>query len=652
MCGIWGGSPRLLRRDAAFLLHHRGPDQQAEVDLSSTCSGMPFILGQTRLNIVDRSDVPLPFTHEGAYICFNGEVYNWRELRRELLLKGVHFQTETDIEVVLHAFLHWGPSCLDRFNGMFAFGIWNNGKLFLARDRIGKKPLFYKKENGELAFSSELKVFESLEYDPIPMCESLEFYFDEMTPFRHVTSLQPGCSLVFEPETGYAYHNRWWRFPEYDGTVQDPEEAVDEFLALFQDACRLRLAADAKVTMFLSGGIDSSLIQAVVNLDTTFTCQFSEYLDTINEVDFVHEFAGRLGFTTRIISPAVCDLLFDLPELAYHIEIPVGSFSVFPIYKLAQAAHDTGYKVVLSGEGADELFNGYYRNELLLREDEMVQQELQGDYKQLASGYFGTSLDRFCKIMSRNGIGMPNETTRCIGQKWSKHPTTPFAHNIALAETTVFLQPLLAMADRMSMAHSLEVRNPFLDYRIIDFSTKLAPQLRFRNGKGKWILREALRRLVGDDLRIVHRKTKHGLPTPFNVWITGKNSFDRRLWNHILLQECLAQLGLRGNCDDVKLDSRSMLPHRELVVLGAPNCDRQQAFAVKDSQNPQSSTDGKGNSWQDEAELTLDSGFWRSTAYEASRVLRRESPNAQTGDQSRSAKLASYAMAFDPDRSL
>src|SRR5215471_15146945 len=164
MCGIFGGTPELISRDAERLLLHRGPDQQGRAIVESR-DGQPLVIGQTRLNIVYKKNVPTPMQRDGATLAFNGEIYNWPELRRELEAKGWRFQTPTDTEVVLCAYLEWGPDCLQRFNGMFAFAIWHDEKLFLARDRLGKKPLFYVQRKDKLAFASELKVFRDLELE-------------------------------------------------------------------------------------------------------------------------------------------------------------------------------------------------------------------------------------------------------------------------------------------------------------------------------------------------------------------------------------------------------------------------------------------------------------------------------------------------------
>ncbi len=546
MCGIYGGHPGLLHRHTGQLLSHRGPDQHGSRTLRDA-RGAEFVMGMTRLNIVDRRNMTIPFSSGGADIVFNGEIYNWKEIRANLESAGIRFETETDTEVVLHAFLHWGPACLDRLNGMFAFAVWNDGELFMARDRLGKKPAFYCVEGEEIAFASELKAFSKLEFVEVELCERLEFYFDEHTPYRNVKSLRPGEYMIYDTSTRQFRLTTWWQYPQYQGTLTDSGKALNEFLPLFEDACRLRKMADVPVTLFLSGGIDSCLIQAFLKLETTYTVQFPEFKETINEEDLVREYADHLGFEARVIHPTREQFFEVFPDLARYIEFPVGSFSIFPLFCLARQAREDGFKVALSGEGADEFFNGYYRNEMLLEEHQLLSRYLSGPYKHLAARYFGSDLERQCRMASRNGIDDVELLKNAFEGRW--HVDAPFAHNMSVIEASVFLQALLIMADRMSMANSLEVRNPFMDHRIVEFSTKLAPELRYRDGRGKQLLREALKEALGTErLGILRRPVKHGLPSPVNTWLFRTNTFERRDWNRIMLGECLRQMNLR-HCD-------------------------------------------------------------------------------------------------------
>jgi asparagine synthase (glutamine-hydrolysing) len=374
----------------------------------------------------------------------------------------------------------------------------------------------------------------------VPICQALEFYFDEHTPFRDVKSVRPGEYLLYTPGTNTLSHHRWWRFPEFEESIHDETTAVTQFLDVFTDACAIRKVADVPVTIFLSGGIDSSLIQAIVKCDVSYTVQFAEFESTINERDYVVEFAREHGFEPRIVTPTREEFLETFADLARFIEFPVGSFSVFPLFCVARQARRDGFVVAVSGEGADELFTGYYRNELLLREASEIEQDFNGPYGTLCRRYFGTDVERFCRMASRQGLPGVPQLLDFFRPLWSEERN--LAQNLSFVEATVFMQPLLVMADRLAMGNSLEVRNPYLDYRIVEFSTKLATSLRYRDGQGKWLLRQALRRLVGSELGITRRRIKHGLPAPVNQWLFKSSAFDRKDWNHILLGECLKQL--------------------------------------------------------------------------------------------------------------
>ena len=539
MCGIFGGNRELLGADPARLLRHRGPDQAGHVEVRAA-DGAPIILGQTRLSVVHRGEVATPMERDGAVIAFNGEIYNWNDLREELEAKGRRFSTPTDTEVVLSAYLEWGPACLDRLNGMFAIAIWADGALFLARDRLGKKPLFYSHGPRGLAFASELKAIRDLEFGEEPLCRSLEFYFDDHTPFTNVKSVRPGEYATYRPEERRLDTRRWWSFPDPEVTITDERQAVREVLEVLGDACRIRRVADVPVTLFLSGGLDSSLIQALLGVPVTYTVQFEEFLGSIDEWSYVSEFAAAAGFEARRVTPTRADFFETFSSLARAIEFPVGSFSVFPLYCLARQARADGFVVALSGEGADELFNGYYRNELLLREEARIASELEGPYSTLSRRYFGTPLERFCRMAARQGLASVPALIERFAPSWREGLS--FGQNLSRLEATVFLQPLLVMADRLSMASSLEVRNPFLDHRVVTLSTRLADHLKFRDGQGKWVLRRALEELVGKDLGITKRSVKHGLPAPVNQWLFNSSVFDRKDWNHVLLGECLKEL--------------------------------------------------------------------------------------------------------------
>lgn len=545
MCGILGGIETSFTEDSVRALTHRGPDQ-ADFTVDQTDDGLTVALGQTRLSIVNRTDIDLPVRVGGAIIGFNGEIYNWRELQEKLTALGWCFATKTDTEVALVAYLEWGSDCLKRFNGMFALAIWDGTRYFCARDRLGEKPFFYRMRGRSFEFASEMKAFDRLEFVGHELFDLFEFCPDEHTLYRGISQLKPGHYLSYDPRSGSLSVESYWDIPDQiEPEITDPDDAVDAFIELMSDSVNLRMRADVPVTIFLSGGFDSTLIATLAGVDEAFTCQFDEFADTIDEERYARDFATRMGIRLNVVRPTREQFVDDLPELAYHMEMPTGSFSVFPLYRLAKGVHDAGYKVVLSGEGSDELFAGYARNEFLLKDGAKGRDgERAQTYSSLLSRFDGSGFDQFCRMASRSGLAGAVAMQEYLQPIWSERRS--LLANMCYVETRLFLQPLLQMADRMSMSQSVEARTPFLDYRVVEFAFRLDDSIRFRDGRGKWIVREALKRLLGEDHLVVKRPIKHGLPAPINLWTQGHHSFDRGHWNATFTAACAESLTSDG----------------------------------------------------------------------------------------------------------
>lgn len=540
MCGILGGINTDFDDQSLQRLRHRGPDQARLVSEKVPEHGT-VTLGQTRLNIIDRHDISLPVRIGTNAIVFNGEIYNYIELRTELEQLGWCFATKTDTEVALAAYLQWGTACLDRFNGMFALAVWDGQRFFCARDRMGQKPLFYRYGPGKFEFASEIKAFSNLQFVSQEVFDLLEFCPNEHTLYRDIFSLRPGSYLIYDLARGTCHTRSYWDIEhQISRRIDSREQAVNGFIELLEDAVRLRLRADVPVTLFLSGGIDSALIATLSNVEEAFTCQFDEFAHTINEERYASDLAERLGLRLHIVRPTREQFLHDLPAMAYHLELPTGSFSVFPLYRLAQACQEAGYKVVLSGEGADELFGGYVRNELLMRDSQGTVEDMQLQYASMLNRYHGSDLDRFCRMASRSGLSGAAQMKMYLAGDWSDCRSQ--LENICYVESRIFLQPLLQMGDRMCMAHGVEGRCPFLDYRIVEFAFSLADSLRYCDGTGKWLVNQAAQKLLPPGSLTLQRPVKHGLPTPVNLWLQGRHSFDRRYWNTLMTAECMKAL--------------------------------------------------------------------------------------------------------------
>ncbi len=558
MCGILGGFNTRFTSDHLARLRHRGPDQQ-HFESIALADGCTIDLGQNRLNIVDRDDVDLPVRIGRASILFNGEIYNYVELRDELRRLGWSFETRTDTEVALAAYLQWGAECLNRFNGMFAMVVWDGDRLFCARDRLGKKPLYCRHGPHRLEFASEIKAFDGLELVTLDSFDLFEFTFDDRTIYRDVFAVKPGHYLTYDVKRGMWSTRAYWDIEHQVGSrIDNPRRAVRTFLELLEDAVRLRMRADVPVTLFLSGGVDSSLLAALSGVRETFTCQFDEFRALINEERFVTDLASRLDLHAHIVRPTREQFFRDLPQLSRHLEIPTGSFSAFPLYRLAAACHQHGYKVVLSGEGADELFAGYARNAFLMDDAGHASDDRHRHYASMLDRYQGSLLDQFCRMASRSGLAGAAMMKAVLHRHWDDRRSP--LDNLCYLETRVFLQPLLQMSDRMCMAHSVEARCPFLDHRLVEFAFSLDDSLRLRDGIGKWIVQEAARKVLPRDALVLQRTVKDGLPAPINQWIQGRHSFDRKYWNTLMMAECIKNL--LSDASPVETDELELKPPR------------------------------------------------------------------------------------------
>lgn len=381
MCGIVGvlasgGNSRVdepLLRKMLGAVRHRGPDEFGVYLFGDNETRIG--LGSARLSIIDLVGGQQPISNEDGtlWIVFNGEVFNYRELRSQLESFGHRFRTETDTEVLLHLFEQHGPDCIHRLNGQFAFAIWDarQRRLFLARDRCGVRPLFYAFRGGMLVFGSEIKAILchpeiQAELDPVTLDQIFTFWspLPPRTAFQGIHSLPPGCWMEVLAE-GQMRVQRYWRFsfPEAGREpCRDQRAAAEQLSDLLRDAVRLRLRADVPVGAYLSGGLDSAVVAAMVrecgvsDLET-FSIAFSD--PAFDESDHQRRMAEFLGTRHHVINCSHEDVGRAMPSTIWHTEMPVLRTAPVPLYLLSELVRTAGFKVVLTGEGADELLAGY-----------------------------------------------------------------------------------------------------------------------------------------------------------------------------------------------------------------------------------------------------------------------------------------------------
>ncbi len=559
MCGISGllkldgsqSDPNQISRMIAAL-HHRGPDARG-----SYVSGSVG-LAHARLSIIDLQSgaQPMSTADRRFWITFNGEIFNYIELREQLLSKGHGFATRSDTEVILNAYREFGEDCVNHFNGQWAFAIWDSKeqKLFLSRDRLGVRPLFYTHTTDSFLFASEIKALLACpevprELDAKGMDQIFTFWvtIPPRTVFKNIFQLPPGHSLTVKDNCVRV--QRYWSIPymrDGDPRNGNEREAAEELLHLLEDATRIRLRSDVPVGAYLSGGIDSTITTALVrklasNGLRSFSITFED--SEFDESSYQREASSFLGTQHSNVSCSHADIARVLPQVIRHTEQPILRTAPVPMFLLSRLVRENGFKVVLTGEGADEVLGGYdifkeakirrfwarnleskWRPLLLKRLYPYLQDFQRQPTANLKNFFRVTSEDLESPFFShlprweltarlkllfsaefRAEIGKYDaigELEKAIPPDFRSWPH--FTQGEYL-ETNYFLSGYLlsSQGDRMAMAHSVEGRYPFLDYRILEFAARLPVNLKMKVLNEKYLLRRACAGLVPDS--ILHR---------------------------------------------------------------------------------------------------------------------------------------------------
>jgi asparagine synthase (glutamine-hydrolysing) len=511
IAGIWGGGDlaAMVRR-----LVHRGPDDEG------THADGPMQLGVRRLSVIDlvTGHQPLATADGRVWIAYNGELFNYLELRSELEGRGRVFRTRSDTEVVVSAWAEWGPDCLARFVGMFAFAIWDGRELFLVRDRLGEKPLFWTRDGARLLFASEIKALLA-EVPAVPNVDErfpvLEAAIEPETLFKGIWSLEPGHFLRWD---GRAVNvTRYWSLPEGPVDARSEEELAEELRALLADAVRLRLRSDVPVGLFLSGGLDSSLLAALARPDQVFTCRLP-YGDAYDEYAHAQTVARALGVEPRTVVLTPEDFQREFPRIVWHLDQPIATTSSAAEFALARLAREH-VTVVLGGQGSDEAFGGYVRHVLLTEEQRLGASELLRQYRPLAHilwgrDVFGDPAVRYFELL-RRGRGDEGPALARLREAFGRSGS--LVDRLGAADFALTFPSLILMNDRAAAAYGLENRTPFLDHRIVEFAFRLPAAAKIRGLTTKAILRRVARGLVPD--AIVDRPDKKGLGVPVHRWL-------------------------------------------------------------------------------------------------------------------------------------
>ena len=606
MCGINGialssRSDKQINRELLTAMRdeikHRGPD-----DAGLFIDGK-IGFGHRRLSIVDvaHGAQPMANADESCVIIYNGEVYNHADYRAELESKGYAFQTRCDTETILHLYEEHGAKCVEFLRGMFAFAIWDKrqSELFIARDRLGVKPLYYVHDaQGSLYFASEIKsllrvnaVKAELNYNALPDQLANHGTSHDETLFASVKRLLPGHTLSWCD--GKIKIERFWDVSFEPKHEPKPEkDYVEEWRELFKKSVGLRLMADVPLGMFLSGGIDSSAICAMmaemVNEPIkTFSVGFAER--EANEFEYARIVSDKFKTEHHEIIITPDEFFAELPNLVYHEDEPLGFIASVPLYFVSKLAQKH-VKVVLTGEGSDEILGGYgrYQKTLALlnygeKYESFTPQFLRSAVKSGVAAFGGKltrtflTRDNDIENLYFDNFAIFNKAmqTRLLSENTKAQiaDLNPYSHlqnwlensdaeetldQLLYADTKTYLHELLMKQDQMSMAASIESRVPFLDHKLVELTAKMPTEMKIKGKTTKYLLKEAMRGILPDE--ILHRP-KMGFPVPVGAWfrneykhvveeyVTGERALNRGIFNADFVRQIVAEHNAGANHD-------------------------------------------------------------------------------------------------------
>lgn len=597
MCGIAGiYNIKPNRADESIIksmidcMSHRGPDGEGIMVERNVG------LGHRRLAIIDLSSngkQPMATVDGTFWISYNGEIYNYKELRAELEQQGYVFQSNSDTEVILHAYRAWGKDCLNWFNGMWSFALWDTSKneLFCARDRFGVKPFHYFYDGTTFIFASEIKgLLQHPLINPVPNYQAVYDFIiygkvnhTQETFFKDIFQL-PGAHYCIVNNEGLKI-DRYWDISEqrrFDGSI---DEAAEEFYRIFESAVQLRFRSDVEVASCLSGGLDSSSIVCVAdrlikngqiqtdNRLNTFSLAFNyPQFDERKWIDIVKK---NTDINSKFVIPAEDDLVAHLDNLIYVQEEPFGSTSIFGQYVVMKLIHDNGIKVTLDGQGSDEILAGYlayadayfadlYKSGAYAELEEQVKIychkhnltpsiALERARKLGETGKFGRHIEVNGKYLSED-FAAKHYQEMSLPQKFA----STLQNHLYQDLTSTSIPALLRYEDRNSMAFSIESRVPFLDYRLVEFVFSLPAEMKMKDSITKIVLRKAMHGVLPP--KIENRQDKMGFVTPETIWFRGGL---RRMLDNVFNSEEIASRdifdisNIQKEWEDFKLGKRN-----------------------------------------------------------------------------------------------
>ncbi|MEA3314532.1 MAG: asparagine synthase (glutamine-hydrolyzing) [Campylobacterota bacterium] len=545
MCGISGFISSSKKYDGYSIvekmletINHRGPNQKGLKTYDDTT------LGMVRLSIIDSKnhDIPIEDITNNYAIVYNGEIYNHDEIRKNLKNR-YPFKTNSDTETALVSYIQNGIDSFQEHNGMYAFSIYDKVKkeTIIVRDKAGEKPVYYTKGEGFFAFSSEMKALLNLvkpEFnDDAISYEAYEFTVGKETLFKNIYQLEPG-EYISVKNGEYKICNYWKIWDNLIDIPDDENKIISDLSELVEDSILLRTKNTAhKYAAFVSGGVDSALIACIAKPEYLYTAHYN-YSD-FNELDYAKLVAKQINKRLEIITPTKDDFLRTRKDIAYSLDTPC-TWTSFTLWMLLERAKKDGVKVVMTGEGADELFAGYHRYHLLHHDEQIHNLEAMKGYKYLIGKYHGSSSSRYSKLVNRCENPYNENVNRYLDESigtYANLMSDDIVHFMGLNDFYSTMQVLLQMSDRLNMAHSIENRSPFLDYRLIQYAFSMKSKYKIKNGITKWILKEVSKKFIPNE--ISNRIDKRGFSAPINKWFEwDKNGkYNRSAYKNMIFDD-------------------------------------------------------------------------------------------------------------------
>lgn len=566
MCGILGSINNTkmdIFKNSLTLLNHRGPDNQGIYSYKNC------LFGHTRLSIIDldkHSNQPMQI--DDLVIIFNGEIYNYIEIRDELVRLGYSFNTQSDTEVMLKSYQEWGYKCVEKFNGMWAFAILDKTKniVFLSRDRLGVKPLYYIYDDKQFIFASEIKAL-------LPYLDRVVANKDEMvryiiygaqehrkiTMFKNVLRFPASYNAVFYLDKNKLDFFRYYKFYIKGSYDYNEKTLKNKIKKLIYSSVNLRLRSDVKIGMALSGGIDSNIIVSIANQQNKSIESFSsiyEGEDQINENKNIDKTVKKLNLRHHYIISDVETLVDNIEKLVWHQDEPFDTLGMFAQFNVYKDMNENGVKVSLDGQGADEVFAGYetYRA-IILRENifnlkfifqylKYCKNNIKQDFKLVLLSFIPSLFERLFFIKRSKKIF--NNKMKFIPSKKNMFKYFNNLNKKLLIDIQEHLSVLLRYLDRNSMAFSIESRGPFLDFRVVQTGLNIPSNLKWSKGYSKYILRKSFENEVLNE--ILWNREKKGFPVPQKEWCNNEK-FLNKVEPYLKKSKILKKLNVNLNID-------------------------------------------------------------------------------------------------------